>query len=241
MYGPEIYGMVFSIKTESCGYGDDGYDAYIRLEARENGALLVGKQTKRDCTGTIRRRFKVAFDWALQLRQRLREMKVPVYPDIVMGCDGEFTELRIGGYEGGAKYRWWSAAPEGWEDLDEFALGVRALFDTLCKLADERAGALPELLWTCPIAGMRYAEGAEAAVKGMESGARLELRRENDNRHDGNAIAVMAGDVRIGYVPRACNADMAAWLDRGRQCEARAIVREDEYGAPYLTLAIFSG
>lgn len=115
-----------------------------------------------------------------------------------------------------------------------------ASFDTLCKLADERAGALPELLWTCPIAGMRYAEGAEAAVKGMESGARLELRRENDNRHDGNAIAVMAGDVRLGYIPRACNADIAAWMDKGERFVAHAIMRDDEYGTPYPTLAIFS-
>ena len=61
--------------------------------------------------------------------------------------------------------------------------------------------------------------GAEAAVPG----APLTLRRDPDNPHDPNAIAVDAGGVQVGWVPRELAAELAAELDAGRPWSAVAL------------------
>jgi len=54
----------------------------------------------------------------------LSALHIPAFPEHRMGCDGGFTELEVGGYEGKSCYRWWSGAPEGWEELDEVTQGI---------------------------------------------------------------------------------------------------------------------
>ncbi|GJL73331.1 MAG: hypothetical protein NMNS01_25300 [Nitrosomonas sp.] len=49
----------------------------------------------------------------------LSTIQIPAFPKHQMDCDGEFTELEIGGYAGKSSFRWWSVPPEGWEVLDE--------------------------------------------------------------------------------------------------------------------------
>lgn len=49
------------------------------------------------------------------------------------------------------------------------------------------------------IAGMQP-RGTEDAVRAMDSGAALELRREPTNAHDKNAVQIWSGDLMIGYV-----------------------------------------
>ena len=236
----EIYGRVFTIKTVSCGYdGDDAQDVTIALMAEARGTFLVGKRYRAgERALAARHKFKVPYDWAIAMRRRLEDIKVPAFPYVSMGCDGGFTELRVGGYEGGAHYRWWSCAPNGWEELDAVAGSVIALFEALCRLEEQYGDKAPELVRVCPVAGIGFAEGAGKALAELEVGDKLELVREKDNAHDGNAVAVVAG-LRLGYVPRKCNADIAAMLDEGRTLEARALAIDLDGPQPRLDLAIF--
>jgi hypothetical protein len=73
-------------------------------------------------------------------------------------------------------------------------------------------------------AGRHHAEAiaSEAAAPGRP----LELRRDPDNPHDPNAIAVHAGDgEQVGWVPREIAAELAAELDAGAPWSA-VVLRE---------------
>jgi HIRAN domain len=60
-------------------------------------------------------------------------------------------------------------------------------------------------------AGFHHAIGDAAAP-----GRPLELRRDPANEHDPNAIEVLAGGERIGFVPRELAEELAPELDAGR-------------------------
>ena len=62
----------------------------------------------------------------------LSTLQIPAFPEHVMGCDGDFTEIEIGGYIGKSCYRWWSCPPEGWEKLDEIVQGIITLIAGEC-------------------------------------------------------------------------------------------------------------
>ena len=72
-------------------------------------------------------------------------------------------------------------------------------------------------------AGQHHAEALEAAE--VAPGARLELRRDPDNEHDPNAIAVHAGGEQVGWVPRELAAELAPELDDRRPWSA-LVLRE---------------
>lgn len=73
-----------------------------------------------------------------------------------------------------------------------------------------------EVVMETEVAGLYY-RNLEPAVPELQDGAFLRLKREHDNPYDGNAImvATMSGYV-IGYIPRACNQELAQAMDRGR-------------------------
>ena len=52
------------------------------------------------------------------------------FPSHNRGCDGGFTELEVGGYEGCSRFRWWSEAPEEWKALDDVVNKIL----TLCSI-----------------------------------------------------------------------------------------------------------
>jgi hypothetical protein len=73
-------------------------------------------------------------------------------------------------------------------------------------------------------AGRHHAD----ALAAVSPGSRLELRRDPDNPHDPNAIAVLAGGAQIGWVPREVAAELAGELDAGRPWSAVVLrVRRD--------------
>lgn len=74
------------------------------------------------------------------------------------------------------------------------------------------------------IAGGAY-HGLGAALRaGLPAGAALTLRREPDNPHDANAVAVHGPDgTRLGYVPRHANPSIAAAMDAGRAVTAEVL------------------
>lgn len=64
------------------------------------------------------------------------------------------------------------------------------------------------------IAGFSYHDGCEVFDQ-LKIGSPLRLIREEDNRHDLNAVAVFFGDTWLGYVPRQKNSDLALLMDMG--------------------------
>jgi hypothetical protein len=73
-------------------------------------------------------------------------------------------------------------------------------------------------------AGRHHAE-AIASSDAVAPGSALELRRDRDNEHDPNAIAVYAGGEQVGWVPRALAAELAPRLDQGETWSA-IVLRE---------------
>jgi hypothetical protein len=74
------------------------------------------------------------------------------------------------------------------------------------------------------VAGTQFRPGALDSEALVPGGA-LELRRERNNPHDANAIAVHAGGMHVGFVPRELAAELAPELDAGRPWSA-VVLRE---------------
>ena len=56
----------------------------------------------------------------------------------------------------------------------------------------------------------------------------LTLRREYENKHDENAVAVYRHDKKLGYVPRGLAAEIAALMDFGVEIKCvKATVASD--------------
>jgi hypothetical protein len=71
-----------------------------------------------------------------------------------------------------------------------------------------------------PLAGFQF-HAAEALFAQMQVGDRLALVREADNPHDRNAVRVDWRQVKLGYVPRRDNPQVARQIDLGAALEAR--------------------
>src|SRR4051812_19022331 len=77
-------------------------------------------------------------------------------------------------------------------------------------------------------AGQHHAEALQADA--AAPGEPLELRRDPDNPHDPNAIAVHAGEEQVGWVPRELAAELAPQLDGA--AEWSAVVLREQRGSP---------
>jgi hypothetical protein len=87
------------------------------------------------------------------------------------------------------------------------------------------------LLQDSPLAGFQYHAGKSLWPR-MQVGDALALIREPDNPFDVNAVRVEWQGQKIGYVPRRENADVARFMDRGQNLEAR-IARLAEVRDPW--------
>jgi hypothetical protein len=108
---------------------------------------------------------------------------------------------------------------------DEFTrrsvnLGLIAAAIGLAASGRAPAARPPTPLFDFAIAGGFY-HGLRSVRGSLIIGERLALAPEPDNPHDGNAVAVMREGLRLGYIPRAANAPVAALLKDGRtiRCE----------------------
>jgi hypothetical protein len=98
---------------------------------------------------------------------------------------------------------------------------MRLLPSLLLPLAFAANGqSVQFLVQSSPLAGFRYAEAA-AVMPAMQPGDALDLVREADNPHDGNAVRVEWRGRKLGYVPRRQNAAIAWGLARGTPLRAR--------------------
>ncbi len=99
-----------------------------------------------------------------------------------------------------------------------------------------RVGA-PRPLLVTTAAGTYYC--APEAVSSVAPGGPLSLVREPDNPHDALAVRIdNAAGEKIGYVPRALNADIAALLDAGVRLSCRAVSVEAGKTAPFITVSV---
>jgi single-stranded-DNA-specific exonuclease len=70
------------------------------------------------------------------------------------------------------------------------------------------------------IAGVSF-EGRQDVIAGLRADATLELRREPDNPHDTNAIAVHYGNLQLGFFNKQLAAHIAPLIDAGARYRAR--------------------
>jgi hypothetical protein len=81
------------------------------------------------------------------------------------------------------------------------------------------------------VAGAARHHAGALAGDGVGLGRALELRRDPENPHDANAIAVhVPGGDQVGWVPREVAAELAEDLDRGRPWAA--IVLREQRASP---------
>lgn len=103
-----------TVKNEATWRVDpDDCDWLVRLAWERGGPCLVGREIPFVDRKPKRYKFRVTTDWAFAIMDRVRRIRVPAIPyfAIEIGCDGGFTELWTGGYDGKAHYRWWSCPP----------------------------------------------------------------------------------------------------------------------------------
>jgi hypothetical protein len=74
------------------------------------------------------------------------------------------------------------------------------------------------------VAGARF-QSAALETDAAAPGRPLELRRDAENEHDPNAVAVLAGGEQVGWLPRELAAEIAPQLDRGSPWSA-VVLRE---------------
>jgi hypothetical protein len=90
------------------------------------------------------------------------------------------------------------------------------------------APQLPERgLRVAGVAGAGAHHGEALQQEAVEPGAELALRRDHDNEHDPNAIAVhpAGGGEQVGWVPRELAAELAPELDADKPWSA-VVLRE---------------
>ena len=81
------------------------------------------------------------------------------------------------------------------------------------------------------VAGTPYYD-AGAVQASLELNQQLVLRREPHNPHDAQAVEILTRDtIKLGYVPRRCNAGIAKRLDAGIEltCHITQIEQDDDY------------
>lgn len=78
------------------------------------------------------------------------------------------------------------------------------------------------------VAGTSFRDGATGLLQRLQPYHALTLRREQQNKHDKNAVAVYRHDKKLGYVPRGLAAEIAALIDFGVEIKcAKATAASD--------------
>ena len=84
---------------------------------------------------------------------------------------------------------------------------------------------------SCHVAGFGHWYGPQVADK-LSPGKKLKLRSEPDNPYDPNAVSVWCGKVKIGFVPRARNQELAKMLFFGHGGAFEAYVESTDWAQP---------
>jgi len=74
-------------------------------------------------------------------------------------------------------------------------------------------------LATIFIAGFNHYDGPEAESL-LQAGMPLQLNRQPHNQYDKNAIEILSGEAKLGYIPRLNNKTIARLMDEGIMVQA---------------------
>jgi hypothetical protein len=88
---------------------------------------------------------------------------------------------------------------------------------------------------TVAIAGLGFQKGAREALAKLKAGTELTLEREAANPYDPFAVGIWLGNLKVGFVPRGKNLEVAWALDRGDKVAA-TFDGLQEGGTPVVTL-----
>lgn len=100
------------------------------------------------------------------------------------------------------------------------SLPIKLLIAFLLQPPLAGAESVTILVQSSPLAGSQYYDLKQIRPK-IRSGDRLTLVREENNKHDRNAVRVEWNGHPLGYVPRAENRAIAHALDNGQRLEGR--------------------
>lgn len=90
------------------------------------------------------------------------------------------------------------------------------------------------------VTGTFFVKGVESLVEKLQSGVRLELRREPANRYDKYAILVNDPDGnKLGYIPRKNNIVLANLMDAGKSVYAKLTRKKSHYSSVDLGISVF--
>ncbi|SFF25332.1 HIRAN domain-containing protein [Fontimonas thermophila] len=101
----------------------------------------------------------------------------------------------------------------------------RQLAAVLAWLGQPQPG--PNVLLVAPVAGYQYHQGPAVEAQ-FQPNATLSLTHERDNPHDPLAVRIDWQGVKLGYVPRPHNAEIAARLLAGEKLTARLAAFDEE-------------
>ena len=109
------------IKLENCGPGFPHELLPRRIDVIKNSnGEYIAKYTKTNENNkkvTVKK--KMTASDVDEIMKELSKIHIQAFPNHLMGCDGGFIELEVGGYSGKSHFHWWSGAPYGWEVLDD--------------------------------------------------------------------------------------------------------------------------
>lgn len=100
------------------------------------------------------------------------------------------------------------------KEQSEASAFVDALFAKSARFLDrDRYATIGDAFeFNTKLAGVSF-EGRQDIAAGLRPGTRLDLRRQPDNPHDANAIAVFYGALQIGFVKRDMASKLAPLID----------------------------
>ncbi len=130
------------------------------------------------------------------------------------------------------------------ELCDEFAPALlesaqRQLQEVRDKLAGKRKRLAKQFSLECEIVGLSHVRDLAKAISGVKRGDKVSLIRDPGNAYDANAIAVATADGRrIGWIPRALNAEAAARMDRGEALSATISAFDNAGGRESISLSV---
>lgn len=81
------------------------------------------------------------------------------------------------------------------------------------------------------IMGSSFLPGSSQLIDRLKPNQRLALKREPDNKADANAVLVMWGDRRLGWLPRQLASDVAPIMDAGISVIVRKAPPLPKFGA----------
>lgn len=99
---------------------------------------------------------------------------------------------------------------------------IVVLITLLSTALTAHAQTVRMLLQHAPLAGVQYYE-AEQVWAELREGDLVELARDPENQHDGQAIRVLWRGHLLGFLPRRENKVAAQALDQGYRLEARLL------------------